>query len=527
MEPVLVYPDHLLHLLAIAGQADERTLLRTATESIATLLGERGSCILTDGIPRVTFSTEAPLLLDWPIDLARYPEITASLQLQTVMAIEDVQEDPLLARVKMLLPSDLRSIVVVPLTAGNHQLGVLIARSSVQRRPGSAEVATAMLIGRMAAQLLEGLRLRAAGADSARLAADERHLKPGRTGRPVEEKTDVTNRAGRQRRILVVDDDDDICASLVQALSAEGYAVEPAPNGATAIDSARDRPPDLIVLDVGMPELDGFAVAAKLRGDPVTSQVPILFLSASNELMARVRGLKLGQLDFLSKPFLAGELLARIDQSMHHLTDRERLRNDAFVDELTGLGNLRLLQERIAMEQARGERHGTSVAMIIIDVDGLKTINDTHGHATGSAVLAAIGRIVHEGARETDVAVRYGGDEFVILLPHATVDDGMNCANRILTQVRQIRPVGVSATVSIGVWAAVASSDCSLWSLFEHADTAAFAAKRLGGDRACMYQPSGMVVGAVGASGCAEPHLTTRARRPAANGRLSYGSSGS
>ncbi|MDB4968160.1 MAG: response regulator receiver modulated diguanylate cyclase [Myxococcales bacterium] len=488
MDDVLVRGDHLRALLAAAEHAGERQLLSTATQSIAALLGDRGSCVLVEPNARVVFSTAAPSLSEWPVNLARYPEIVAALEQQTIVAIGNVHEDALLAPVRSLLPPELCSVAVVPLICEKRRLGVLMAQSATGVGFGAEDIATAALIGQMTARLLELARLRERERVSPSGAqAILRSDPPG----SVTSEGDAADRSCRLRRILVVDDDLELAAGVAEMLRGEqSYDVELAQNGAEGLDRARRHPPDLILLDVKMPVLDGFATAERLGEDPITADIPILFLSASERLLTQMRALKLKTADFLAKPFDAEELLARIDRSMQHLVSRERWRTEAFTDELTGLGNLRMLQRRMAVEQSRFERYGTPLAVVMIDFDRLKKINDERGHAAGSEALAALGGVLRKGARETDLATRYGGDEFVVLLSHATLNDGMGYAERVLSQLRQLRPAGLSVTVSIGVAATIAGSDRSVTSLLEEADAAAYQAKRLGGDRACVYDRS-------------------------------------
>jgi diguanylate cyclase (GGDEF)-like protein len=338
------------------------------------------------------------------------------------------------------------------------------------RKADPAAVATAALVGEVAGRLVELARLRA------RIVGG---LIPLATSASESE-------APAQRRILLADDDVLLAISLSEMLRDSGYCVDTVYDGAAAVAHAHAHPPDLILLDVMMPGIDGFATAERLRIDPVTSQVPVLFLSAAREESARVRGLRLGAADFIAKPVACDELLARVERSLRQVADRERLRSEAHTDELTGLGNLRLLHERLALEQARSERYGTSLALIMIDVDGLKRINDQHGHAAGSAAIAAIGRVLREGTRNSDIAVRYGGDEFLVVLAHATLADGQAFAERLLERIREARPGGLRITASIGVAAGTAQQDRSLQGLFELADSAVYRAKAQGGNCACV-----------------------------------------
>ena len=236
-------------------------------------------------------------------------------------------------------------------------------------------------------------------------------------------------------------------------------------------------------MDVRLPDRDGFSVASELARERRTATVPILFLSAAEDLATRVRSLRSEELDFLPKPFLLKELLARVQQSILRADNRNRLLHSTRIDELTGLGNVRMFEERLAAEAARVDRYHTPLTVVVMDLDKLKVINDTHGHATGSAVLRAVGEALRHAIRETDMAARYGGDEFVVLLPHTELAQGVAFAGRVLGNVRSLHPSGLSISVSIGVAAFDKGIDGSLRHLFDRADKAAYRAKRDGGDR--------------------------------------------
>ncbi len=468
-------------LLALSEQADEKQLLRAATQAVVALLGEQGSCVLTEDQPRVAFSTWTPLLDDKLIDLSRYPEITAALESGAPLAIDDVGVEPLFDDVRALRTLEMRSLVVVPLIAGSSKLGVLIAESASPRQAKPEELATAALIGQMTVRLLQ----------LARLCVPTKVLRPrDRVPTPLARPRKAAHvQVHRARRILIVDDDAELAAMTAIALTREGYRTEVAKNGAECLARAQAEPPDLIVLDVMMPGDDGFVVAQTLSKDPLTSVIPLLFVSATRDLTERFLGLKLPAADFLAKPFSREDLVARVALALRQSDARARLLSDANLDHLTGLGNARHLQAQLAVEQARSERYGTSLAVLMIDFDRLKKFNDQHGHLAGSEALATMGDILLDGIRETDVAVRYGGDEFVVLLPHTTLVDGVKFAERTLAKVRQARPCGFGFSVSIGVAARVAATDLMLGRLFEEADAAVYRAKGLGGDRACTYSP--------------------------------------
>jgi two-component system, cell cycle response regulator len=284
------------------------------------------------------------------------------------------------------------------------------------------------------------------------------------------------------RRILVVEDDAVLSEVLRGLLEEHGYEVETVSCGADAVKSARETPPALLLLDLGLPDQDGMSVAGELGRDRLTAQIPALLLSGQEDLAQRVRICRDLPGDFLRKPYRAEELLARIERCLADADARARLRSDARIDELSGLGNARLLEERLSVEAARRDRYGTPLTAVVIDVDRLKQINDTHGHLTGSAVLRSLGDALRAEIRETDVAFRYGGDEFVVLLPHTELRDGMAFAERLMGRIRALRPCGVPVSVSMGV-AVSGNGDGAVRAQLARADAAAYAAKRAGGDR--------------------------------------------
>jgi diguanylate cyclase (GGDEF)-like protein len=292
--------------------------------------------------------------------------------------------------------------------------------------------------------------------------------------------------ASTRRKILVVEDDVDLAAALGEALEVEGYLVELARDGGEGVDRALSNRPDLILLDVNLPSLDGFMAAAQLRDSPVTREVPIIFVSARHDLSARVRILHLENVDFIPKPFPQDDLLARIEQALVGSHARQRLQRRAAVDDLTGLGNLSMFRARLAEEHKRVSRYGSPLSLAMIDVDKLKSINDLHGHVAGSDVLRAIGDVLRRHARATDLAVRYGGDEFVVLLPQTTLAEASVFAERVRSEVATRAVHGFHPTVSIGV-ASLSRPDSveTDGQLLNRADAAAYTAKRQGGNRIC------------------------------------------
>jgi two-component system cell cycle response regulator len=479
--PIEARLERLLERIEGAGSEG---LLATATRGLVELFGDRGSCILLDDRPHIFVATDDPSVEGRTVDLELYPEITAALARGELVVVDDVRESALLRPVRERLPAHLGSVAVAPLIAAGHRYGALIARSQKPRIASEVERATGRLTSSITALLLAARRH----------GLDEPTPSPYLDlPAPVATITTVDRNAtpiggiwaapAAARKILVIDEDAAHARELTHALTDEGYEVVLEANTADALARAREIDPALVVVGVHPPMLEGFEVARQLADDRRTAAVPVLFLSAMKDLPTHVRDCHVAVMDFLRRPYTIEELLVRVDRCLMLAEARDRLRRKARIDELTGLGNLRFFEERLAVETSRIARYGTALSMVVIDVDGLKIVNDKHGHPTGSAVLKAIGAAIGNEIRDTDLAARYGGDEFIVLLPHTQVGEGVAFAGRLLDRIRRLRPCGLTVSVSMGVAAFDAKADSTVQLLLERADAAAYRAKRQGGDR--------------------------------------------
>ncbi len=482
--------------------AGPREMVAAATQAVIKRFGERGSCILVGQGARVVFSTENPELADLPIELSRYPEIAAAVRTREVVVVEDVRASVLLEPVASQLPSHLGAVAVVPLIAGENCLGVILVQSRERRSMTPDDVRAAGLEGRLAGTLLQLQFGSSLGSDLRRqvapmsmpisVPADVSDVTPMRDAGAamMVAPTEFRRTHPSRGRVLIGEDDREQALALRSILVDEDYDVALATDGAQVVRLAQKLCPDLILLDVHMPVLDGFDALEELVGDARTRNVPILIVSGADDLLPRVRELKLDTVDFLRKPFSLLELLARVDRSLNQAAARQHLRNEASIDDLTGLGNPRYLRERLGLEQSRIARYGTQSAIVMVDVDKLKQINDRHGHVVGSRILREIGQTLRREIRDTDLAARYGGDEFVVLLPHTTAPEACTFAERVLAYLGRLRPEGVDVSLSMGVAALEGSGGQSIDLVFAQADAAAYRAKRSGGSRVCVYDPT-------------------------------------
>jgi CheY-like chemotaxis protein len=310
--PRLIDGRRLEALMGLAAHASARQLLAASTEAIVELLGERGSALLIDGGARVVLATHAPGIHDLPVDLKRYPEITTALETESVVGIEDVHADALLASVHDLLPQRLGSVAVVPLLVGEHRLGVLMAQSAATRVFSAESLATAALIGRFTALVLEArlgrrVGLSFTGTHEAFPAADPTVPSP---------ESAVADASDSRKRVLLVDDDNQHSSTLAQALRYGGYLVDIALDGAEGVRRAQERCPDVIMLGVCLPVLDGISAAEKLRADARTRGVPIIFLTGVDDLLPRAAKTTFENVDYLPRQQALPDLLARVERSI-------------------------------------------------------------------------------------------------------------------------------------------------------------------------------------------------------------------
>jgi diguanylate cyclase (GGDEF)-like protein len=455
-------------MLAEGEPRDEGRVMQTATTLIAKLLGDRGACVLVDqGSARVAFATDTPEVAGRQLDLARYPEIAEALERHEVVCIDDARVDPRLANVRALLPGDLGRVVVLPLGGPGKLRGAIVVRAPeagpCDRDALRAASAVAVIAGRLVAAVAP---------------------RPGR--RPSAHQVVAPAVPGADdvgRRILIVEDDEDCRLSLQDLLVKDGYEVQLAADGQAALRTARQFRPDLVLLDVKMPGLSGFDVARRLKQDRRTRFASVIFLSGVEDLPRAILEAELEEADFLAKPFAVEALRARVGHGLRLAVEKANWRQQAFTDGLTGLGNVRLLEERLSVEASRIERYGLAFTVLLVDLDGLKAINDRHGHLVGSRVIQEVGQAIAQEARETDIAARYGGDEFVVLMPHTTLRQGAKLAERIHWRIRRIVACESPVTASVGVASYDRSADRTLENLMSRADAATYRAKRAGGDR--------------------------------------------
>ncbi|MCP4413818.1 MAG: diguanylate cyclase [Gammaproteobacteria bacterium] len=258
-------------------------------------------------------------------------------------------------------------------------------------------------------------------------------------------------------KILVVDDQVDNLELVEQILGFAGHKIITAVCGEDAILRAVQDEPDVIILDVDMPEMDGYEVCRILKDKEETESIPILFLTAyhTSELNV-VKGLTLGAYDFVPKSFKDFELLARVGVMVRIRENEKRIEKMSLTDSLTGLYNRRYLYSKFRDEIARAQRKQLSLSCLLLDIDHFKNINDIHGHKCGDYVLEEVARLLEAQLRMYDTITRYGGEEFMVILPMTSEEEALGVAEKIRQAIENNQfkqhDETIQVTTSIGVF---------------------------------------------------------------------------
>jgi diguanylate cyclase (GGDEF)-like protein len=295
---------------------------------------------------------------------------------------------------------------------------------------------------------------------------------------------------------ILIAEDDPVSRRLLEAnLTRWGYEVVATDNGAAAWQVLQgEDPPRLVILDWMMPELDGLMLCQQVRQHIQEPYIYIVFLTAKHQKEALITGLEAGADDYLTKPFDPYELRARLqvgrrilDLQADLIAAREALRIQATKDPLTGIWNRTAILEILERELTRARREGASVAVLIADLDHFKSINDTYGHLAGDTMLRVVTQRMCSAIRSYDSVGRYGGEEFLIILPGCDTFGAMTVAERIRLQVStetiKIEKEDIAVTLSLGVSASDAIPERDAIALIRAADAALYRAKNDGRNR--------------------------------------------
>lgn len=280
-------------------------------------------------------------------------------------------------------------------------------------------------------------------------------------------------------RLLAIDDSSLIHRLLKSRLKNERIEMHHASDGVTGLQLARELLPDVILLDIDMPNLDGFEILRELKADPSTHDIPVIFISGTVDTESKVRGLELGAIDFVAKPFDIAELKARVRSAVRIRSLIRMLAQRAQIDGLTGLWNRSYFNDRLTQELAEARRHDQPLSLIICDLDHFKPLNDTYGHPFGDHVLEEFAQLLTQG-RDNDIACRYGGEEFAIILPHIDAPEAAKVAERIRSELQRrtwMNQSKVVITASFGVTDLTRVAEPTPDAMIASADKAMYVAK--------------------------------------------------
>lgn len=291
-------------------------------------------------------------------------------------------------------------------------------------------------------------------------------------------------------RLLIVDDVPDNIRILSRMMVDEGYQVSVANNGHQALRLAATSAPDLILLDIMMPDLDGYQTLAALRADPQLAGIPVIFVTALADAEDETRGLELGAVDYITKPFKESIVRRRVKIHLELKRQRDILEHLSHIDGLTGIPNRRAFDQRLEREWRRTLRFHEPLAAAMIDVDHFKDYNDTRGHLAGDDCLRQVAGTLASGVRRAgDLVARYGGEEFVCLFSRVDAKGLSAVTEQLRASIEALRiphgasPISPWITVSIGAACCLPGEDTSAFALVEQADAQLFMAKRLGRNR--------------------------------------------
>ena len=298
--------------------------------------------------------------------------------------------------------------------------------------------------------------------------------------------------------ILIVDDITHNLKLVGKMLDDAGYNTTFATSGLQAFERIKNNKTDLILLDLMMPEIDGFEVCKILKNDLLFQDIPIIFLTASHEQDHLIDAFEAGAVDYITKPYIKNELLARVKThlTLKHTTDTLKnallqLEQLAQLDPLTQVLNRRRFFEVAEAEFESSIQAGKTFSLLLLDLDHFKKINHDYGHLIGDHALIQFTSVIRNHIKDVDHFGRYGGEEFVLLLPETTLEDAVKVAQQICSLIGNLsiptEKGNLQMTVSIGI-AISDSQDTRIEEIFDRADQSLYQAKAQGHNTYCVYQ---------------------------------------
>ncbi len=280
-------------------------------------------------------------------------------------------------------------------------------------------------------------------------------------------------------KILIVDDNPANIDILLELLGT--FDVRAALDGMSALEAVQEELPDLVLLDITMPGMDGFEVCRRLKEDQKTKDIPVIFLSASSDSDSIIKGFDLGGVDYITKPYLAKEIVARVQTHLKLRMTMRVLDRLANVDELSGIANRRQFFTNASKLFEQAKSSNTPLFLLIIDIDHFKTINDTYGHSIGDSVIKEFVNHVKKSLTAYSCFARFGGDEFVLIMTSINQDYARNQIEKLRSDIEQIRMIknqNIRFTISIGM-SRLQPADRDIDELLARADINLYEAKKM------------------------------------------------
>lgn len=278
--------------------------------------------------------------------------------------------------------------------------------------------------------------------------------------------------------VLIVDDSPSNIRVMAAVLQ-ERYRVKTATSGQQCLDMALRHKPDLILLDIEMPGISGYETCRELKDMSETRDIPVIFVTGRDNIEDEEMGLRIGAVDYITKPIRPVILSARVDTHVTLKRQQDRLLQLAMHDQLTGLYNRHYMLEMVDQRLSRARRHNTPLSLLIVDLDHFKKINDTHGHIVGDQILEQVSALLNQQCRTEDTVTRFGGEEFLILMEPCSLNQAHYKAEVMRHQISELMPSGIEVTVSIGA-AEFSDADSSFNDMLKRADDALYRAKANG-----------------------------------------------
>jgi len=285
--------------------------------------------------------------------------------------------------------------------------------------------------------------------------------------------------------ILIVDDENANLKYLSFILG-EDYTIYTATSGENAIKKAKELKPDLILLDIIMPDMDGYEVISTLKMTEGVQNIPIIFISGLDSAEDEEKGLSMDAVDYITKPFKAPIVKLRVRNQIQIINQLRTIENVSMLDQLTGIPNRRCFDKHLNIEWKQAIREQTVISFLMMDLDRFKNLNDTYGHQQGDVVLKTVAGIFQNSLRRPcDFTARWGGEEFVVLLPNTSLEGAIGVAEHIRSSVEDLKiftedGVSIKTTISIGVTACNPKSNFPLEKFISNADKALYMAKEAG-----------------------------------------------